>query len=69
MYLIAFFYGVFYVSEPSIMSEKEKLKTSDKGLLADFFDKEHVLETFRVAFKEGENNRRMKVIMLMVSLT
>jgi hypothetical protein len=69
MYLIAIFYGVFYVNEPSIMSEKEKLKTNDKSLLADFFDKEHVIDTFRVAFKKGENNRRIKVIMLMVVQT
>ena len=66
MYLMAFFYGVFYVKEVSIKNEKEKLKASEKSLLADFFDKEHVVETFRVAFKKGENQRRMRVIMLMV---
>lgn len=63
---MAFFYGLFYVKEVSIISEKEKLKSSEKGLLADFFDKEHVVETFRVAFKTGENQRRMRVIMLMI---
>jgi PCFT/HCP family folate transporter-like MFS transporter 1/3 len=66
MYLIAIFYGVFYVNEPSIIGERENLLATDKSLLADFFDKEHVLDTFRVALQKGKNNRRLKVILLLV---
>lgn len=34
--------------------------------LRDFFDMRHIQETFRVAFKKGENMRRKRVILLMV---
>lgn len=66
LYCIAIFYGIFYVDEVSIVDEKEKLKSSEKSLMADFFDKEHVVETFRVAFKKGENQRRLRVSMLLI---
>lgn len=55
------------MEEPNIkIDEKQRLKSADKSLLADFFDKEHVLETFRVAFKKGENQRRLRVSMLLI---
>jgi MFS transporter, PCFT/HCP family, solute carrier family 46, member 3 len=68
LYLVAFFYGLFIVKEVQIKSENEKelLKASEKSLLADFFNKEHVVETFRVAFKKGCNQRRKRVIMLII---
>jgi MFS transporter, PCFT/HCP family, solute carrier family 46, member 3 len=31
-----------------------------------FFDFDHIKETFNVAFKMGEGNRRMRVAMLMI---
>lgn len=66
-YLIALFYGFFYVEEPPLkVDEKKKLKAANKSLLADFFDKEHVVETFRVAFKKGENQRRLRVSMILI---
>lgn len=66
LYLVAFFYGVFVVKEVDILNEKQRLRAQEKGLLADFFDREHVMETFRVAFKIGERQRRLRVIMLMI---
>nr|XP_029712975.1 solute carrier family 46 member 3-like [Aedes albopictus]XP_029712976.1 solute carrier family 46 member 3-like [Aedes albopictus]XP_029712977.1 solute carrier family 46 member 3-like [Aedes albopictus]XP_029712978.1 solute carrier family 46 member 3-like [Aedes albopictus] len=66
LYLIAFFYGVFFLPEVDIVSEKDRLKAKEKNMLLDFFDKEHVMETFRVAFKKGERQRRLRVIMLMI---
>lgn len=66
LYCVALFYGLFYVDEPKIkIDEKQKLKAANKSVLADFFDKEHVVETFRVAFKKGENQRRLRVSMLL----
>lgn len=48
LYVVAIIYGIFYVEEPKMkIDEKLKLKSAEKSLLADFFDKEHVLETFR----------------------
>nr|XP_023018297.1 solute carrier family 46 member 3-like [Leptinotarsa decemlineata] len=32
----------------------------------DFFDVQHLMDTFNVAFKRGENNRRTKVMLLML---
>ncbi|XP_035776164.1 solute carrier family 46 member 3-like isoform X2 [Anopheles albimanus] len=67
LYLLAFFYGAFRVPEVNILNEKERLRASEKrNLLADFFDREHVMETFRVAFKIGQRQRRLRVIMLMI---
>jgi MFS transporter, PCFT/HCP family, solute carrier family 46, member 3 len=68
LYLVAFCYGVFFIKEVDIKKEHEKelLKASQKSLLADFFDYKHVVETFRVAFKKGCNQRQMRVIMLMI---
>lgn len=55
------------MEEPNLkIDEKQRLKSAEKSLLADFFDKEHVLETFRVAFKKGENQRRLRVSMLLI---
>jgi MFS transporter, PCFT/HCP family, solute carrier family 46, member 3 len=68
LYCIALFYGIFYVEEPKNIKidEKQRLKSADKSILADFFDREHVVETFRVAFKKGENQRRLRVSMLLI---
>lgn len=67
LYLIAFIYGVFLVKEPKSKKIMEKDNLSEKkSLLADFFDREHVINTIKVAFKNGPNQRRMRVIMLMV---
>lgn len=44
----------------------EKASVVKKSFLADFFDLAHINDTFRVAFKHGKQNRRAKVIMLML---
>ncbi|XP_017871002.1 PREDICTED: solute carrier family 46 member 3 [Drosophila arizonae] len=62
-YVLAFVYGLFFLEEPVARPEKS---AQQKSLLADFFDKEHVVQTFRVAFKKGENQRRQRVILLMI---
>ncbi|KAM8718996.1 hypothetical protein ACLKA7_011661 [Drosophila subpalustris] len=62
-YVLAFVYGFFFLDEPIARPEKT---AQQKSLLADFFDKEHVVQTFRVAFKKGENQRRQRVILLMI---
>jgi len=69
LYVVALIYGIFYIEEPNLkIDEKQKLRSQEKSLLADFFDKEHVVETLRVAFKKGENRRRLKVTMLLVAV-
>lgn len=67
LYVVALIYGLYYVDEPPIkINEKERLKSAEKSFLADFFDREHVYQTFRVAFKKGENQRRLRVSMLLI---
>lgn len=66
----ALLYGTFYVKE-SIMSklpEKIAAGQNGKSFLADFFEKDHIVETFRVAFKSGLKNRRLRVCMLFIVL-
>lgn len=41
---------------------------SNKGVVADFFDKKHVMDSFKVAFKSDNKQRRLRVIMLFVVL-
>lgn len=59
-------YGFFWLEEPRVRCIQPAAKGKPKGILGDFFDKEHVVETFRVAFKRGENKRRQRVILLMI---
>lgn len=67
LYILALIYGFFFVKEPQItINEKDRLKAKEKSILADFFDKEHVVNTFKVAFKKGENQRRLRVSMLLI---
>lgn len=44
----------------------DEIPSGCMGSLKDFFDLEHVKDTFKVAFKKGEGNRRMRVAMLMI---
>ncbi|XP_023720850.1 proton-coupled folate transporter isoform X2 [Cryptotermes secundus] len=73
MYVMSFCYGVFRIKEaPRQKTEQEKkrkeaFKQQRCGFIRDFFDIRHISETFRVGFKEGKNNRRMRVIMLMIA--
>ncbi|XP_018328119.1 proton-coupled folate transporter [Agrilus planipennis] len=65
LYVIAFLYGLFRIQEPKKI-DQPKPKKGRCTLIRDFFDWKHILETFKVAFKKGENNRKMKVMMLML---
>lgn len=67
MYVISFWYGYYKIVE----TKKVDVPTVDFNgnpcaFLKDFFDLKHVSETFRVAFKSGQNNRKMKVMLLML---
>lgn len=69
-YVIALIYGCFMLPEPRQRPEVESAavvsSTKKKNPLLDFFDKAHVMETFRVAFRKGANRRRERVILLMI---
>ncbi|KAJ9600011.1 hypothetical protein L9F63_009695, partial [Diploptera punctata] len=73
LYVLSFWYGYFRIKEePREKTEQEKKEQEIKkgrscNFLRDFFDIRHIAETFRVAFKEGKHNRKMRVIMLMIA--
>lgn len=64
---MAFIYATFCLKDsprPVVTDASKDFK--QKSFLADFFDREHIYNTFKVAFKHGERDRRVKVIMLMI---
>lgn len=64
LFACALMYGLFVVKEIN-RSNSMPLETLHGS---NFFDKKHVLETFRVAFKDDINHRRLQMIMLFVVL-
>lgn len=68
--MFAFCYGLFFLKEVPRKTDSDNEGSSkfvnQKSFIADFFNREHALATFRVAFKSGERQRRLKVILLMV---
>ncbi|XP_067013294.2 probable peptidoglycan muropeptide transporter SLC46 isoform X2 [Anabrus simplex] len=68
LYVISFIYGMRRIHEekkpPPVLEKKRQDQVC--GSVRDFFDIQHVVETFRVVFKEGKYDRRRRVIMLMV---
>lgn len=73
LYALSFCYGFFRIKEaPRQKTDQEKkrieaIKLQRCGFVRDLFDIRHISETFKVAFKEGKNNRKMRVIMLMIA--
>lgn len=75
LYSVALFYGIFVLKEvppkkstsiaEAAAATVEKSEAVKRSLLADFFDFAHVRETFRVAFRSGQKNRRSRIILLM----
>lgn len=66
-YLFAFFYGCFKIKE----AKRENLPVMPKGkcsFLRDFFNVKHLADTFRLAFKAREDNRRKKILLIMVAV-
>ncbi|XP_034241434.1 proton-coupled folate transporter-like isoform X2 [Thrips palmi] len=67
MYVCSFWWGYTQVKEePKKWSGDGPAPHGVIGFLKDFFDVRYLLETMRTCFKKGENNRRIKVILLMV---
>lgn len=70
LYIFSFVYGMIFIKEtkPAIsMESKEPVQdTSCLYLVKDFFSLSHIREAIRVAFKEGQHNRRLRIVSLMV---
>ncbi|RZC41749.1 MFS 1 domain containing protein [Asbolus verrucosus] len=65
MYVMALYYGITRFQEAKKV-DVPSLENKPCAFIRDFFDVRHLLETFKVAFKEGENNRKKKVMLLML---
>lgn len=67
LYTTALMYGIFVLKDvPPKPLAPEQEKAEKKSFIADFFDIQHVRETFQLAFKSDEKYRRRKIIMLMI---
>ncbi|XP_053605348.1 probable peptidoglycan muropeptide transporter SLC46 [Plodia interpunctella] len=66
LYLISFFYGLYRIKE--VKKTTTTKNSSCCEWLRLFFDIHLVKETLMVAFKQGPNNRRLRVIMLVIVL-
>jgi len=70
LYIFGFVYGMIFIKETtpeiSIESKAPPRNTSCVDFLKDFFSLSHIKEAVRVTFKEGQYNRRLRIIALMV---
>ncbi|CAH2085411.1 unnamed protein product [Euphydryas editha] len=68
IYVLSFFYGYNRIKEVKRSDICVKKTSNCCEWLRDFFDMRYVKDTLMVAFKRGPNNRRLRVIMLVVVL-
>lgn len=71
MYTFTITYCVLFVNETkpeTIVDSKERLKSPNSCFywIEDFFNLSHIKEAFRVTFKKGPHNRRLRIISLFV---
>jgi len=64
--IIGLLYGLVFIKEVS-SNEPEIIltQTRNKGLFNGFFNARHIREAFKVTFKDGPHNRKLRIIMLM----
>ncbi|XP_045764916.1 proton-coupled folate transporter-like [Maniola jurtina] len=65
LYLFSIIYGHFYLEDPR-PKPRDKKNQGVFCFFKEFFDVGLVLETFRVAFKKDNGNRRMRVCLLLI---
>lgn len=69
LYVVSFAYGWLGIRESGPPDDDKGRRAPPAGpraFLRDFFHLRHIADTFRVAFKRGEKNRRKRVVMLML---
>lgn len=72
LYLFIFVYGIIVIKDvKSVKTEGDGdepgvVKKSPLHTIAGFFDFKHVKEAFRVTFKQGTENKRFDIILLLV---
>ncbi|XP_037296821.1 solute carrier family 46 member 3 [Manduca sexta] len=68
LYILSFLYGYYRIKEVKKVNPDVEPAKNCCDWLRNFFDTRYVKETLMVAFKHGPNNRRLRVIMLVVVL-
>ncbi|XP_032515652.2 lysosomal proton-coupled steroid conjugate and bile acid symporter SLC46A3-like [Danaus plexippus] len=68
LYVLSFLYGYYRIKEVKRTDLIVKPSNNCCEWLRDFFDMRYVKDTMMVAFKRGPNNRRLRVIMLVIVL-
>lgn len=74
MYFMGILYGFFILRDPKIKGDTsvENIKNLEqKPILTnirEFFDLKHIKKAFGVTFKKGHDNRRLRIIMMMLVL-
>lgn len=73
LYLFTFIYGIIVIKDikPVIEEKADKTeitehKKSSLHTIIDFFDLRHVKKAFLVTFKEGNDNKRVNIILLLI---
>ncbi|XP_063531903.1 proton-coupled folate transporter-like [Cydia strobilella] len=66
LYLFSLVYGYYYLEDVKRENQEKKKPKSCKEHVTEFFDVRLVSETFRVVFKQGAGNRRLRVCLLLI---
>lgn len=78
LYSLGLLYGYFFIRDPKIGKtpvncQPNKLSKNNKQSITwsdvmDFFDLKHIKNAFGVTFKRGNDNRRLRIIMMMIAM-
>lgn len=73
LYLMGIIYGFVCLKDntKNVVSQVDKSSTEKLSLFSrirDFFDLKHLTNAFRVTFKKDTDNRRLRIIMMMIVL-
>jgi len=64
--IIGILYGLVFIKEVSPSEPENAItQTRKNGLFNGFFNAKHLHEAFKVTFKDGPQNRKLRIIMLM----
>ncbi|XP_073951253.1 proton-coupled folate transporter-like isoform X2 [Choristoneura fumiferana] len=66
LYLFSLIYGYYAIEDPKRETVDKKRTKGCMGHVSEFFDVKLVKETFRVVFKKGAGNRRLRVSLLLI---
>lgn len=64
--IIGLLYSLVFIKEVSPNElENPMTQTQNNGLFNGFFNAKHIKEAFKITFKDGPQNRKLRIIMLM----